>query len=118
MAYYYSSSQVAIIGGSFAPLGGQNFIEACAVGVPVIVGPHTRNFEQAVQDALAEQAIVQVPGAAAALKEATRLLHETNERTRLAEAGLHWMHKHRGSVQRVLTGLNKILDRQNRQAKK
>lgn len=118
LPWYYAQASIAIVGGSFGPFGGQNFIEACAVGVPVIVGPHTRNFEQAVQDALAEQAIVQVPGAAAALKEATRLLHETSERTRLAEAGLHWMHKHRGSVQRVLTGLNKILERQNRQAKK
>lgn len=112
LPWYYAQASIAIIGGSFAPFGGQNFIEACAIGIPVIVGPHTRNFEQAVQDALAEQAIVQVPNAGAAMKEATRLLHETNERTRLAEAGLHWMHKHRGSVQRVLTGLNEILDRQ------
>lgn len=112
LPWYYAQASIAIVGGSFGPFGGQNFIEACAVGVPVIVGPYTRNFEQAVQDALAEQAIVQVPNAVAALREATRLLHETSERTRLAEAGLHWMHKHRGSVQRVLTGLNKILERQ------
>src|SRR5699024_12317851 len=88
--------------------------EACALGVPVIVGPHTRNFEQAVQDALAEDAILQVPNAGTAIKEAGRLLHETTERNQLADSGLHWMQKHSGSVQRVLTGINEKIERQER----
>jgi 3-deoxy-D-manno-octulosonic-acid transferase len=32
--------------------GGQNLLEACAVGVPVIVGPHTFNFEEATRGAI------------------------------------------------------------------
>jgi len=114
LPWYYAQASIAIVGGSFAPLGGQNFIEACALGVPVIVGPHTRNFEQAVQDALAENALLQVPNAGAAIKEAGRLLHETAERNQLADSGLHWMQKHRGSVQRVLAGINEVLARQER----
>src|SRR3546814_1451528 len=54
MPWYYALGQVAIVAGSFQPLGGQNLIEACAVGVPVLVGPHTRNFEPAVVAALEE----------------------------------------------------------------
>lgn len=116
LPWYYAQASIAIVGGSFGPFGGQNFIEACAAGVPVIVGPHTRNFEQAVQDALAEQAILQAANAPTAIKEAGRLLHESAERTQLADSGLHWMQKHRGSVQRVLTGINEILERQARRA--
>lgn len=112
LPWYYAQAAIAIVGGGFAPLGGQNFIEACALGVPVIVGPHMRNFEQALQDALAEQAVLQVPNAGAAIKEAKRLLHETAERNHLADSGLHWMQKHRGSVQRVLAGINEILAQQ------
>lgn len=112
MAWYYAQADVAIIGGSFAPLGGQNFIEACAVGVPVIVGPHTRNFEQAVQDALAEGAAWRASNADAALKHAMQLLEDTPQRQRMGDAGLHWVQKHTGSVQRVMTGIHEVLGRQ------
>ena len=49
MALYYGLSDVALLGGSFAPLGGQNLIEAAACGCPVIMGPHTFNFADAAQ---------------------------------------------------------------------
>jgi len=54
MALYYGLSDVALLGGSFAPLGGQNLIEAAACGCPVVMGPHTFNFADAAQ--LAQQA--------------------------------------------------------------
>ncbi|MFX5530493.1 3-deoxy-D-manno-octulosonic acid transferase, partial [Acinetobacter baumannii] len=47
MAMYFAASDLAFIGGSLLPLGGQNLIEACAVGTPVLIGPHTFNFAQA-----------------------------------------------------------------------
>jgi hypothetical protein len=56
---------VAIVAGSFAPLGGHNLIEACGAGTPVIVGPHTHNFEQAVADAIEAGAAERAADAAA-----------------------------------------------------
>jgi 3-deoxy-D-manno-octulosonic-acid transferase len=53
MAMYYALSDVALLGGSFAPLGGQNLIEAAACGCPVVMGPHTFNFAQAAEVAVA-----------------------------------------------------------------
>ena len=44
MPLYYGVASVALLGGSFAPLGGQNLIEACACSCPVVMGPHTFNF--------------------------------------------------------------------------
>jgi len=72
MALYYSMADVALLGGSFAPLGGQNLLEAIACHCPVIMGPHTFNFAQAA--ALAEQAQVarRVPDMAAAVALACR----------------------------------------------
>jgi 3-deoxy-D-manno-octulosonic-acid transferase len=49
MALYYALSDVALLGGSFAPLGGQNLIEAAACGCPVVMGPHTFNFTEAAE---------------------------------------------------------------------
>lgn len=104
MVRHYASSQVAIIGGSFAPHGGQNLIEACAVGVPVIVGPHTRNFEQAVNDATHEGAALRAQDAEAALQLALQLLDDPRRLTQMSEAAEDWVRKHAGAVQRVMDG--------------
>jgi 3-deoxy-D-manno-octulosonic-acid transferase len=47
MPVYYALAQVALLGGSYAPLGGQNLIEAAACGCPIVMGPHTFNFAEA-----------------------------------------------------------------------
>ncbi len=60
MTLYYAAADVAFIGGSLLNLGGQNLIEACAVGTPVVVGPHTFNFEQATHDAIEAGAAIRV----------------------------------------------------------
>ncbi len=62
MALYYAAAHVAFIGGSFAPLGGQNLIEAAACGCPVVMGPHTFNFADAAELALRAGAAVRVAG--------------------------------------------------------
>ncbi|RMX03515.1 3-deoxy-D-manno-octulosonic acid transferase [Corticibacter populi] len=54
MALYYGLADLALLGASFEPLGGQNLIEACACGCPVVMGPHTFNFAQSAEDALAQ----------------------------------------------------------------
>jgi len=53
MPAYYACADVALLGGSFAPLGGQNLIEAAACGCPVVMGAHTFNFTQAAERAAA-----------------------------------------------------------------
>lgn len=108
MPRYYAASRVAIVAGSFLPLGGQNLIEACAVGTPVVVGPHTENFEQAVFDALQEGAALRAPTPDAALQLALQLLDEPQRLLRIGEAGQHWVQKHAGAVARVVAGLNEI----------
>lgn len=51
MVAYYSLADVAVIGGTLLPFGGQNLIEAAACGAPLIIGPHTYNFSAAANDA-------------------------------------------------------------------
>ncbi|WP_323012077.1 3-deoxy-D-manno-octulosonic acid transferase [Castellaniella sp.] len=109
MPWYYACSQVAIVGGSFAPLGGQNFIEACALGCPVIVGPHVANFQQAVADALVAGALVQVRDADHAVRQALQWLEDPAELARVGAAGQYWVGQHRGAVARVLDGIEALL---------
>jgi len=108
MTRYYATSQIAIVAGSFVPLGGQNLIEACAVGLPVIVGPHTRNFEQAAADAIQEGAALRAPDADSALQLALHLLDDPQRLSKMGEAGAYWVKQHAGAVERVLIGLNEL----------
>jgi 3-deoxy-D-manno-octulosonic-acid transferase len=105
MAFYYAAADVAIIGGGFSPHGGQNLIEACAFGTPVIIGPHMFNFEQASQDAVAAGAAIRVKDAADALQEAYALLNDRPRREAMSAAALGWTKAHQGATQRTLDAL-------------
>jgi 3-deoxy-D-manno-octulosonic-acid transferase len=74
MALYYSLADVALLGGSFAPLGGQNLIEAAACGCTVVMGPHTFNFSEVVERAAAAGAAVRVADMAEALEAVATLM--------------------------------------------
>jgi len=98
MAFYYGAADVAVIGGSFLPLGGQNLIEALAAGVPVIVGPSMFNFAEATRLALEAGAAVQVADAQAALRIAVELLGDKGKREEMGRAGTKLCAAHRGAT--------------------
>ena len=101
MPAYYALADVALLGGSFAPLGGQNLIEAAACGCPVLMGPHTFNFAQAAEQARAAGAAERVPDLAAALRRAQVLLADGAGRARMAEAGRAFARQHQGAAART-----------------
>ena len=109
MAFYYGACDIAVIGGSFAPLGGQNLIEALATGAPVIVGPHMYNFAEATELALQAGAAMQVPDAAAAISAALELLVNDAKRQRMSEAGRELCNAHRGATARHLATCRRLL---------
>jgi 3-deoxy-D-manno-octulosonic-acid transferase len=105
MAFYYAACDVAIIGGGFSPFGGQNLIEACAAGTPVIVGPHMHNFAQATQDAVAAGAAIQVESAVEALAAAYDLLRDRPRLDAMRSAALTWTAAHAGATKRIVEAL-------------
>jgi 3-deoxy-D-manno-octulosonic-acid transferase len=109
MAFYYAACDVAVIGGSFQPLGGQNLIEALAAGAPVVTGPSMFNFAEATRLALKARAAVQAPDAAAAVREAMRLLEDPARRAEMAAAGRRLCEAHRGATARHLATCRLLL---------
>ncbi|MFJ4289051.1 lipid IV(A) 3-deoxy-D-manno-octulosonic acid transferase [Cupriavidus sp. NPDC089707] len=110
MAMYFAASDLAFIGGSLLPLGGQNLIEACAVGTPVLIGPHTFNFAQATEDAIAAGACVRVDNADELVRTAGSVLAD---RARLADMRAHaqtFAGLHRGATVRTLAALAPALE--------
>lgn len=114
MPFFYAASDVAIVAGSFAPLGGQNFIEACAIGTPVIVGPHTRNFADAVESALAAGAVFQVnqkEGVLAASQAVDTALHwikDDEARAERSAIALAWVTAHTGATRMMLQEISEL----------
>jgi 3-deoxy-D-manno-octulosonic-acid transferase len=110
MAAYYRASDVAFIGGSLLAYGGQNLIEACAAGVPVLVGPHTYNFAQAAESAVAAGAALRADSAEALVRQAHALLADPDLRKRMGRAGIDFCAAHRGATQRMLAVCERLLD--------
>jgi 3-deoxy-D-manno-octulosonic-acid transferase len=109
MDFYYAAADVAVIGGSFAPLGGQNLIEACAAGAPVVFGPSMFNFSEAARLALEAGAAVQAADAADAIRVALNLLSNEERRKKLGLAGKALCDAHRGATQKHLLLCEQLL---------
>ena len=106
---YYAACDCAFIGGSLLPLGGQNLIEACAVGKPVLLGAHTFNFALASDEAVAIGAASRVVDAADMLAQARRLLTDTAARQAMGEAGFCFAAMHRGATARTVELLQGLI---------
>jgi 3-deoxy-D-manno-octulosonic-acid transferase len=111
MALYYAMSDVALLGGSFAPFGGQNLIEAAACGCPVVMGPSTFNFAEAAE--LAEEAgasrrvgsLEEGVGVALAM-----VAHDGRDGLdRTARAATDFAAAHRGAVHQTVDAVAQIL---------
>lgn len=109
MPAYYALASAALLGGSFAPLGGQNLIEAAACGCPVIMGPHTFNFAQAAQDAQAAQAACRAANMPAAVAQACTLAQSAPAQQAMRQAALAFAAAHRGAAQRTAQAVRQLL---------
>ncbi len=111
MFAYYAASDVAFIGGSLLPLGGQNLIEACAVGKPVLIGPHTFNFAEATDQAIRAGAARCIADAAELASEIDRLFAVPAEREAMSEAGLAFTAAHQGAALQAYALVSSLLAR-------
>jgi 3-deoxy-D-manno-octulosonic-acid transferase len=109
MGAYYAAGDLAFIGGSLVPLGAHNLIEACAVGVPVLIGPHVFNFAQATADALAAGAALQVQDPAALAAALRELFEDRALRLSMSAAATAFSTHHRGATARTVEILAAML---------
>lgn len=110
MALYYGCADVALLGGSFAPLGGQNLIEAAACGCPVVMGPNTFNFAQAARQALAAGAAMRVEQITQAVPAAVALAGSPM-RNHWVQNALSFAQEHRGAARMMA---HQVLEQQRR----
>lgn len=102
MFAYYAAADLAFIGGSLLPYGGQNLIEACAAGAPVLVGPYTHNFADATRQAVAAGAAIQVQNGSGLVMELQRLLGSPEALHAMRSRGAGFVESNRGATDKSL----------------
>jgi 3-deoxy-D-manno-octulosonic-acid transferase len=109
MYMYYAACDVAFVGGSLVPLGGHNLIEACAMGKPVLTGPHTFNFSEITDQAIAAKSALRVTDAWHLMKNAQALLDDAETRIQMGENAYAFFLQHQGATDRTLQVLRQYL---------
>ena len=102
MFAYYAASDIAFIGGSLLPFGGQNLIEACVVGTPVLIGPHTYNFAEATRLAVEAGAAAQVKNTDELLDALQRLLEQPEALGEMRQQCAGFIEANRGATEKSL----------------
>jgi 3-deoxy-D-manno-octulosonic-acid transferase len=98
MFAYYAACDIAYIGGSLLPFGGQNLIEACAVGKPVLLGPHTYNFTQASEQAVECGAALRITDANELVQQLNLLFADMERRRQMGDNGRQFVDASRGAT--------------------
>jgi 3-deoxy-D-manno-octulosonic-acid transferase len=109
MFAYYAACDVAFVGGSLLPLGGQNLIEPCSLGKPVLIGRHTFNFAEVTEEAIAAGAAIRVKDGLDLMRQAHVLLLDASERSLRGEQALGFAQRHRGATSRTMAILRGVL---------
>ena len=98
--WLYAAADVAFVGGSLVPHGGQNILEPAVWGLSPLYGPHLENFRWAEEILQAAGVGTAVQDAVSLANAARHLLENTGERRRLGEAARAALHSHRGAARR------------------
>ena len=108
---FYGTADVATVGGSLIPHGGQNPLEPLAAQVPVTFGPFMMNFKDIAEQIVKAGAGRQVESAEALGLVVADLLENPTARSLAASNGSQYLTANRGSLDRLLKAIDPLLDR-------
>jgi len=106
---FFAASEVAFVGGSLVPIGGHNVLEPAALSIPVLVGPHTFNFEEITLSLIQQGGAERVPDAARLGPVTLQLLLDPLRRENMGRAAQQVFERERGAVQRVMQLIDTLL---------
>ncbi len=100
----YGLSDVAMVGGSFAKVGGHNPIEPAAYGLPIIVGPHQYNFSEVMAEFEKNGGLITVFDVNELFECLNLLFGSAEQRSKMGASALRTIESNRGATEK-LTGL-------------
>ena len=105
---YYAACDVAFVGGSLALIGGHNALEPAALAKPVLLGPHTFNFEDITDQLLNAGAAIRVTDARDLEQATVRLFSQPDLRDLMGQAGLELVRSGQGALEKTLEIVQKF----------
>jgi 3-deoxy-D-manno-octulosonic-acid transferase len=109
MYMYYAAADVAYVGGSLVALGGHNLIEAFAMSKPVLIGPHTFNFSEITEQAIAANCAIRANNADEVLQLAQQLIDDKEKRSSMGKNAHAFFLQHQGATQKTLNTLRPFI---------
>ena len=109
LGLFYRLARVAFLGGSLVPHGGQNPLEAARLGVPVIAGPHTRNFDDIYRVVFAAQGIGRIRSGDDLKQLAAKLLVDSAEAKRIGKLAQAAVEKMGGALAAAMESAERLL---------
>jgi 3-deoxy-D-manno-octulosonic-acid transferase len=97
---FYAAADIAYVGGSLVPKGGQNPLEPAAIGTPILTGPHTFNFA-AINEALQIAGIaIKVLNIQELAQHVIQLLQDPIKRQQMGQQGKTFFADNRGALEK------------------
>lgn len=113
---FYALADVVFVGRTLVPLGGSDPMEIAALGKPVIVGPHTDNFQSPVRALRDAHALAEVRSAAELADLVAELLADDTARTEMGRRGREVVRAHQGATERTVARLIELMARRKETA--
>ena len=107
---FFGACDVAFVAGSLVDIGGHNILEASALGIPTVVGPHVSNFKDIIKDAVSCGACIQVEDQQSLVHNIELLLTDKVKYQQMAEASLALIKNNRGALDKTLDQLGPLLE--------
>ncbi len=107
---FYAACDLAFVGGSLVPHGGQNMLEPAALGRAVVFGPHIANFRVDVENLLQAEAAVQIEGIEDLPDVLEELLRDPGRRARLGARAVELIRANQGAVARTHRLIEDLLE--------
>ena len=118
LGLFFRLSEIAFIGKSLVPLGGQNPLEALRLECAVVHGPHMTNFNKIVTEMAALNCAISVDNVDALVQEIKHLMSNESVRASMIANGTAYLQTQSQVVDDVTAEIVAVLKRQTRIDKK
>lgn len=109
MMLYFSTADIAYIGGSLVPVGGHNMLEAMVLGVPCISGPHVHNFQDIAEQMVQRGAGFIVNDQIELANKVTEILASNTISDEVAANALDFIDDNRGAIDKIMNKINGLI---------
>lgn len=109
LGIWYRICPIAFIGGSLAPIGGHNPLEAARLGCAILAGPYMFAFAAITRDMLVADAMIEVRDTQGLAEAVSRLLASRQEAAGYSARASAWVIEKSGVNARVLAALSPMI---------